>query len=509
MMAVETLKGPGWWLAVQLACGAVLAGGASGCKEPFPFDPKKVEPEEEEICAASNEWLPDTPELDMFLPLPHPDSECPFYRGGWQNFLVATRPDPATGEPAIKAYPTIDDVFDSKTPHATRGTDKRAWLGDIKQAGGRQILIDQNGHTIYYGIHVNPAFADFINANKLRTLDAVKAADPNLFFPSGIVEFKSAWQEVSDKDPTLGNYINTKAWVPTIKQENGVITEDKDNPREITVRLLALHVVFTLPGHPEFVWSTFEHSEGGADLTAADGKRNVAPLDPRDRNPLPTDPNNKMDTTVVSMADHILYQAGTTLRDGNTPVEEKDLTFNAATQTFGQKTSIYRMFPASKSNTVHPDDAITSLNFNVQTLFERKQSQLHPADKRGHYRLVGAVWMDKPRFFSLNSAIQNDKTSPLLEAAGGLKKLEEAIAADGSDSEFSVLAGEDRLSSTAMESFTQAPVSFPNCFTCHNTQAITAKGVPVDRDGQGVVLMAPKLLNISHVLSQFVLEETQ
>ncbi|HXI56982.1 MAG TPA: hypothetical protein VNO55_13035 [Polyangia bacterium] len=480
----------------------------AACQDPFKFDATKIEPQEEEICAASSEWLPNTPGPSLFLPLPHPETECPFYRGGWQNFLLATQPDAATGEPALKAYPTIDDVFDSKTPHGVRGTAQRAWLGDIKQAGGRQILIDQNGHTIYYGIHVNQAFADFIRGNGLQTVDAIKNADPNLFFPAGVTEFKSAWQEVDASDPTLSDYISTKAWVPTLSQVNGQIHEDKDHPREITVRLLALHVVFTLPGHPEFIWATFEHSTGAPDLTAADGKRNVAPLDPRDQNPSLTDPNNKMDQTVVSDTDHILYHAGTTLRDGNTPIDEKDLTLDPATQKFRQTTSVYRMFPASKSNTTHPDDAITSLNFNVQTLFERKQAELHRADRRGHYRLVGAVWMDKPRFFAVDSALQNDRTSPLIDAAGGLKAFEAAIQKDGSDSEFSILAGEDRLSSTAMESFTQAPVSFPNCFSCHNTQAITAKGVPVNHDSQGIVLVQPKQLNISHVLSQFVLEET-
>ena len=491
---------------LPIALGLALT---ASCKDPFKFDATKVEPAQEEICAASEEWLPDTPPVEQFKPLPHPDTECPFYRGAWQNFLIATQPDPMTDEPAIKAYPTIDDIFQSKTPHAPRGTSKRAWLGDIKQAGGRQILIDQNGHTIYYGIHVNQAFADFVAANGLLTADAIKAADSSLFFPAGIVEFKSAWQEVDGNDPTLGDYVSTKAWVPTLRQENGQIIEDKNAPREITVRLLALHVVFTLPGHPEFIWGTFEHSTGAPDLTAADGKRNVAPLDPRDQNPALTDPNNKMDTTVVSTMDHLLYKAGTTLQQGNTPVEEQDLTFDAATQTFAQHTSIYRMFPASKSNTTHPDDAITSVNFNVETLFAQKSADLRPSDKRSHYRLVGAVWMDKPRFFALDAPLQNDQSSPLIDAAGGLPAFEEAIKNHGSDSEFSILAGEDRLSSTAMESFTQAPVSFPNCFACHNTQAITAKGVSFDRDSEGQVLLQPKLLNVSHVLSQFVLEESQ
>ena len=63
------------------------------------------------------------------------------------------------------------------------------------------------------------------------------------------------------------------------------------------------------------------------------------------------------------------------------------------------------------------------------------------------------------------------------------------------------------MSSTAMESFTQD--SFFDCFACHNTQAVTVRGVPSGRDGSDRVLLAPKLINVSHVFSEFVLEETQ
>jgi hypothetical protein len=87
------------------------------------------------------------------------------------------------------------------------------------------------------------------------------------------------------------------------------------------------------------------------------------------------------------------------------------------------------------------------------------------------------------------------------------QQLLDAIKADGSDSEFSILAGEDRMSSTAMESFTQAPGAFNNCFTCHNTQAITVNGIPTDKDGQSHKLLDPGMLNVSHILSQFLLEE--
>jgi len=64
---------------------------------------------------------------------------------------------------------------------------------------------------------------------------------------------------------------------------------------------------------------------------------------------------------------------------------------------------------------------------------------------------------------------------------------------------YSILAGEDRMSSTAMESFTQAEGTFENCFRCHDTHAITANGVPLYANKDGVKLLDPGPLNVSHV----------
>jgi hypothetical protein len=476
----------------------------ASCSDPFKFDPAPIEPPEEEICAASPEWLPDTPPLEMFKPQPHPAGECPFYRGGWQNFLRATQPN-ENGIPAIRFYPTVDTTFSPSKPYGPN----RAWLGGVKQAGQREILIDQNGHTLYYGIHVNQAYVDFVKANHLETAKGIRDADPLLFFPAGVVEFKSAWQEVPDNDPSLKDYIWVKAPVATLKQVNGDIVEDPDHPREITVRLLALHVVFTLPGHPEFIWATFEHSTGAPDTKSADLRRNVAPTG--GVNPLDTDSNNQHDETVVCNEDHLLCRKGTKANEGNRAIAVNDLKFDEKTQSFpGQQTSIYRMFPASKSNTIDADDAITSLNHNVEAVFAMAQAagKMSAADRRIHYRLVGAQWMDKPAEFALNRPLQNDPSSPFAKQTDdkGLD-FETSIRQEGSDSILSILAGEDRLSSTAMESFTQAPDAFPNCFSCHNTQGVTAKGVPVDKDRLGVKLLDPKLINVSHVLTEFLLHE--
>jgi hypothetical protein len=486
------------------------------CADPFSFDTSEQntaalqgEAEEEEICSASEEWLPNTPPLDLFKPLPHPATECPFYRGSWQNFLVATQPD-AAGRPDFLSWANVDSLFVSSRPKAAL----RAELGDIRQAGGRQIVVDQNGHALYYGIHVNQAFASFVRDNGLDTVAGIRAADSRLFFPAGAVELKSAWQDISDApEADYANYITASVLVPTLsKDDNGLIVEDKDNPRQIRAALLALHVVYTLPGHPEFIWGSFEHSTDSPDISAADGKRDVAPTF-FDRNPAAADPDNLMVSEPVSREDARLYQAGTPANRANQAIVEADLRLDAATQSFpGQQTSIYRMFPASKSHSIDPDAALSSLNFNVGALFDAKASTISRVDKRNFYRQIGSIWMDKPQYFTLNSPIANDLSNPLV-AQGGDAALQQAaqddLAVNGGDSPFSILAGEDRLSSTAMESFTQAPTSFPNCFSCHNTQAVTARGIPSNRDTESPVLLQPKRINVSHVFSQFVLEETQ
>jgi hypothetical protein len=510
-----------------LSLGALGIAAALGCSDPFQFDnaPQSasssltnadgsaVKEEEEEICPASEEWLPSTPPLELFRPLAHPAGECPFYRGAWQNFLIATQPD-AQGRPAFQFYPSIDSMFVSTKTKAPPG--QRAWLGDIKQAGGRQIVVDQKGHALYYGIFVNQAYASFMAENGLTTANDVQNADPRLFFPAGVVEFKSAWQDITDEPAeAYATYIQTDGIIPRLsKGPTGEILEDRNDPVPGTRRmaLLALHVVYTLPGHPEFIWASFEHSLGAPDTSAKDLKRDVAPTFEQ-QNPSDADPDNVRVTQVVNAKDFVLYKGGTPANRANQPIPETSLNLDEEKQSFpGQQTSIYRMFPASKSNTIDADAAISSLNFNVGQLFAAKRGVLGRNDRRSNYRLVGAAWMDKPDYFTLDHTIANDDTSALVRQGGDAAKRATAladIAANGSDSAFSVLAGEDSLSSTAMESFTQGPGSFSNCFACHNTQAVTARGIPSAKDTTSPVLLNPKLLNVSHILSQFLLEESE
>jgi hypothetical protein len=249
-----------------------------------------------------------------------------------------------------------------------------------------------------------------------------------------------------------------------LKIQDHHLVIDTTKTRTITVALLALHVVFTVENHPEFVWSTFEH------VDSSSGEPNLAPS-------APSNPTSTPGDEVISNRNFLLYKAGTKASEANLLLvtdQTVDPPFDEATQTFKMagkavQTSIYRAFPASKSTDASIDDDIKDLNSSVGMLFGPKSR-----DIRTNYRLVGGVWLKQGRkAFTLNTVFDDGKST---------------------DDPSSLLQGEDRLSSMGMESFTQT--SFQHCFMCHNTTPVT--------DDLGNQIISEKLLNVSHVLSRFL-----
>src|SRR5579883_1198724 len=188
-----------------------------------------------EDCPADDSWIPaggaPTPDVRLFEPAPHPDTECPFYRGVYQNFLKAAQPD-AKGNPAFLSYPSIATAFTTMYPTGfapntgdlsgdpTKSPDPYvnpngatgaaavrkgaptgyAGLGIIHQAGTRNVLVDQDHHTLYYGMQMNQVMADFIKANSLDTKAGIMAVKPDLELPPGVVLFKDAWKDIDPRD---------------------------------------------------------------------------------------------------------------------------------------------------------------------------------------------------------------------------------------------------------------------------------------------------------------------
>lgn len=480
-------------------------------------------PGEEPNCKAEPAWLHPPAHLAVFdqeAPLSHArgGSDCPFYQAAWQVFLSATEPvaredgklvprfitkeyftiEQALGAKSTKDFPKETANKLSLAPTTTQTPNNLTASGDpsffpgANQAGSVAPAVDQNGNPLFFAIHMNGTMKDFICQDIIQAYlaahpgaskaDAVRGADPTLKFPTGCVELKSAWQIVSPNDPPPAFFV-TEAVLPMLKVDpmtHRLIT-DATHTRTVTVALVALHVVFVLKDHPEFIWSTFEHIGGN-------GKSDVAPNAPG-KPPLNGDPN-----LGDAGSKYILFTAGTPASALKNPKPDDIFGhFNETTQMFSQYTTpIYRVYPASKSLTNDEDGDVKGVNDSMVADVFKPGALDATVDKRDHYRLVGAVWLDKPCLdFKVGQPFKNTGDHP------------------DPDDPLAIVAGEDRLSSTSMESFTQFdpfltgvpphPSGRPNCFSCHDTTEIKV-------DLVGTTIMGAKCINVSHILSRYLLD---
>lgn len=412
-------------------------------------------------------WFPVTPAPAHSEPAPHPAPDCPFYQAAWQQFLFDTQGD-ARGVPAFLGYPALDQVFASPANAPPRSGDDGVVLtinASPNQVLSDGVLIDRDGYPVFYAIHLNPALADFIRKNGLDTPAGIlDPAKNSLTLPSGVAEYKSAWRVLTNP-ADFPDYLTVQARVPRFRTMDGHVTADSSSTYVATLGLIGLHVVFAIDGHPEMVWSSFEHvdREGAADLTPQ-ALVNPEPGKP----PLLISPN----------ADYILFRRGSPTVTHQAPpslaayaasLDPSGTHFRAGGEAL--TTPIYRAYPGSNLTRSSEDDEVLLLNAGVraQLLTVGRSAP----DWRINYRLVGATWLDRPAdsfvagaSFS-NGADQTTRTGPV--------------------------AGQDALSSVAMESFTQ--VDRPGCFSCHNTESIEVSptsSVPA------------RLLNVSHLLSHYL-----
>lgn len=461
-------------MAIWAAVASVAVPSRSFAEEPCrlsaaertAFVPHTAEPLNLRPLATPGEALPD---------------DCGFYKWAWQAFLHATQV--TEGKPAFLSLPTYEDVFGAKEsslfanqqPGLLSLAPRRTKIGnkeetahfqqdDLLQAGTKEVLIDGNGNAIWYAIHLNRTYQAFVKDYGLGDRKALEHLPKDLTFRTGSLELKSAWRIVQGRPPS--NYITTKALIPVFKTNaEGEIVKDGDKTRVVTVALLGLHVVGTIEGHPEFIWSTFEHVSHATKAWV----RDVAPA-------ATVNPNSKAAAVVERRVPaYALYPDGakTTsappVPDANNGNGIFGLTLDAKTQTFRPRSSVYRMFPGSKSDDSTEDDAVTSVNTDIQSLF----AQRAPADVRSNYQLVGAIWLNDPD--------ADFKSGVNFAAAAAVPRKQP------------LFGGEDRLSSMTMESFTQPSDSFPNCFSCHNTEGVS--GLDASR------------LDMSHALSKFYAHE--
>jgi hypothetical protein len=375
-------------------------------------------------CTAPASWFPTTAQPVNF----QVGDNCSFHQWAWQEFLWLTQgASGGTGTPNFMGFADPIDLFvPNPPPYPGRSTtgellefmprdrkdDETINIDAISQAGTNNILIDGSGHPVYYIIQIDSTWYNFARSNGYNQLARRLAAPDTQNFPvvgPGTIELKSSWRVAQVGDSVLipnaaTRFVTTRANIAPVSVSGGKFVVDTANPVQATMALVGMHVVGTVPNHPEFIWATFEH---------VDNAPTCAGTPAGNTNPSTGQPWS-------------LYTGNGNCRSSFGPCNKGQ----------GVSGASFRPTPVCQLNP-WGDTSSTSPNAqNIQSINASVAAQL-PASRAlmRNYVLVGGQW-----------------TFP-----GGLP----AITTRGQPTN---IRGSSKLANTSMESFTQ----LTNCFGCHN-----------------------------------------
>jgi len=424
----------------KLLFGAVAAALCLGFS--LPASAQTPQP-----CTAPASWFPhsQTPEPDSagF----QSTSNCVFHQWSWQSFLWLTQD--VNGKPRFEHFTkdgieTTPGVLD---PLIGRSGKART-LDLINQAGPDGIMVDLQGHAIYYEIFSDSTFGDFIQKNGLLDPAKLRAFDANTSFPIDSLTLKAAWKVVTPGED-VSSFYTRRARVAVLTEKDGkitVATEMKDGKEvaktiSVPVALVGFHIGGTVNGHPEMIWATFEHVNNAPDLPVAADKM--------------------LPNRTVSNKNWTFYKANTPFKDCNVnSAGAGSLKLDEKNQTLSPVTEVCRIVPFGGGETGNID--------NIKTLNASVHSQLK--DVWNNYFEVGAIW------FAAIDGLKPDCTFQPGSLSCGIS-----------------LTGSTQLSNTTIETFTQSQSAQDNCFACHNTVQVTSPDTTTPS-------LPGKNVNISHIL---------
>lgn len=391
------------------------------------------QPASAQECEASDTWFASTG-------VPKPDdahrsrfnSNCAFHQFSWQAFLWLTDAL-QNGTPRFQSM-FSDASIDSKAKNPTEHV-----LDGVQQADSLGILVDQNGRAVYTNMLINDVYRQFVLDRRLNTREGMKEAAANLVFPTGAISLKAAWKIVGPNEDVSRFYTTTAKIALLSKTGNTVDIDPQRKLETVKVALVGFHIAWVVDGHPEAIWATFEQVDNAPDFKE----------------------NQQMSQPVANKS-YTFYRAGTPAQDcnvNNASVIELDKStqkLTPVTQTCRQ----YRTGGGEEPNVKNID----SLNKSVRDHLATKQSVWR------NYEEVGAVWMGEDQ---ASAKPFHPDWSPQIDN--------------------SQIKGSDQLSNSVIETFTQNKVSKNQCFSCHNTMAVT--------DTRDLPLVLPgKDINTSHIL---------
>jgi hypothetical protein len=350
--------------------------------------------------------------------------------------VAQTAPLRATvAKPAILKRRTVQRFFVNQSPIYL---DPLGNVVEVEQGQSDKnwVLMTQTGSLVYYSISVNDLYAYFMTGAKTggftrldptffpttaeelnEILNYVGGRGLRLLNPSALaVVVKTAWVELSML-PNPTTYIAAQATVPDYDKSNPNLWVVRGS-KTVQVGLVGIHVVGSLPGHREMVWSTFEHIFNE-----------------------PTDASVNMPRVTTG---NWLFSAGRATDPFNIPHMSVDpATGNiAAIPPFSispSNTMRAKMSGAAIDKGPNPLAPTQESNLNIQSV-NSLLGNLSANDARRYYLLIGATWT-------------SDGTAPTGSWPSGNE------------------VGTSKLSNATMETYFQGDNTFgtgTTCFDCHN-----------------------------------------
>lgn len=391
---------------------------------------------------------------DSFNFPPINNTKCDFYQWGSQMFLWLT--SDAGGVPVLDSSLFYDVVAsaggfefqlsDSDSPtvvgvRTVKGND----IGGGGQAGGSDALISDAGSVTYFGIHANDVYANYLTqqmggafeGTPLDTNFPVSEAEVQMIekaagitFPDAVamtMELKTAWVDASTVDAS--RFITMAAVVPDFDQTSSATAWPSNGAtKEITLALVGLHIAAPVQGHPEMVWSSFEHisnaplaeyfytTSAGTASAAYDSSGSWLYIPGGTAEPATMTSSATFDGSAVA-----INVANGATAIGPIPVVQKNPWGNG---------------PGSDAATLQSNTDLVSLNSSVLGMLNGL------GDVRANYYQLGGIWTAKGELPSGGGDANN---------RGGLQ-----------------------MANTTMETFHQFTSQNPgvqNCFTCHSTNS--------------------------------------
>ena len=340
------------------------------------------------------------------------NTRCDFYKWGAQMFLWLT-----SGKENYHVFNNSPEFYNVSVETNGKRTflsgDGTIVLGvrksktdeeiELGQAGGSEVLISQGESLVYYGIHVNNIYALYTTGKSIKkaakglsdhfpsTKDEVQAVSKfakNYGYQIRdirpmVIELKTSWVDASTV-PDPNEYVISQAVVPEFDRSKPKGPWPVTGNVTKTLALVGMHVVGTVDGHPEMIWSTFEHANNVPDNSYTY-----------------TSANDKTESQTYNSS------GGWNFIKSNLP-RPKSITANGKIDSANSNTSLANSIVNIGDAKIGPVDvfrvapwgndqsnscgAITDNNTDLASINSSVLSQLKGGDIRGNYIQTGGIW---------------------------------------------------------------------------------------------------------------------